>query len=175
MRLVPFLLCLLVITSCKKYKDPSPFTDSRITNPYCNDPAALNYNWGFPGIADNSLCIYPSTIFSGNYFYHDTVYDVSGTVLGQDSFMIQISPVDTSKVHITGFCGSNILTATTDKYYKLRLDSTFTDGQHLCNNNDTITGEGNKKGFTDTSTMKLSYQVRDASGVYFHGGTAIKQ
>ena len=175
MRNLVLWLTLMVIISCKKYKDPSPFTDSRINNPYCNEPAALNYNWGFPGIADNSLCIYPSTFFSGNYFYHDTIYDVSGNVLGQDSFMIAITALDTAKVNISGFCGSNILKATADKYYKLRLDSTFSAGQHVCSTTDTINGEGSKKGFSDTATIKLSYQIHDVSGTSYHAGTAIKQ
>ncbi len=167
-------MCSLLVFGCKKYTDPQPFTDSRINNPYCNVPSALNYNWGFPGIADNSLCIYPSTFFSGTYFYRDTIYDATGNVMGQDSFQVTITAIDTTAVHITGFCGTNIIKAKANRYYKLVYDSTFVVGQHLCSNDDTLIGGGSKKDFLDTMTVKFNYQINNTSGVSFHAGTANK-
>lgn len=174
MRWIAFSLLLVLMGSCKKYQDPAPFTDPRLTNPYCNDPAALNYNWGFPGVPDNAICIYPSTIFSGNYTYYDSTYNEAGEVTGSDSFLLTITAVDTSKVTIVGFCGTNTLQAKADKYYKLRIDSTFSQGQHLCSTSDTITGSGSKKNISD-STIKLSFQLNESTGITHHAGLAIKQ
>ncbi|MBL7773084.1 MAG: hypothetical protein JNM95_09495 [Chitinophagaceae bacterium] len=175
MRVATLLLMMVMAVSCKKYQDPPPYADPRLTNPYCNIPAALNYNWGFPGVPDNSICIYPSTVFSGSYFYRDSLYNEAGEVISTDSFPITITVVDTSKVNIVGFCGTNVLKASADKYYKLRLDSTFLQGQHLCDLTDTITGLGSKKGFEDTATIKFTYQLNESSGISYHSGTAVKQ
>ena len=76
---------ILMFFSCKKYKDPSPITDPRIKNHYCNDPSAVNSNWDFPGIADNTVCIYPSDIFEGNFKLYDTTINDLDSVLKTDS------------------------------------------------------------------------------------------
>jgi hypothetical protein len=170
-----YLLVFILFGACKKYSDPAPFSDPRINNPYCNVPAALNYNWGFPGIPDNSLCIYPSTFFSGNYFYRDSTFDIGMNFLSQDSFPITITVVDTSRVNISGFCGTNVLQAKTDKFYKIKFDSTFAYGQHLCSSTDTVTGGGSKKDISDTATIKFAYTLLSDTGVSYHIGTATKQ
>ncbi|MBL7765263.1 MAG: hypothetical protein JNJ58_04170 [Chitinophagaceae bacterium] len=170
------LLFILLLTAlaCKRYKDPAPFTDSRIKNKYCNDPAAINYNWDFPGIPDNSVCIYPAQIYQGSYFYRDSIFNAAGTLLAQDSFNISIIQIDSTHLTISGFCDTTKYTARATRYYTFTLDSLLGNGQLYCNNKDTIAGKGIKNGIGDTSFLKLIYTLQTDTGVSYHSGTATK-
>src|ERR1043165_6289024 len=78
--------------SCKKWQDPAPKEDPRLTRPYCNDPEAVNYNWDFPGKPDNSVCFYPSDLFAGTYTFWDTVTHVEKELLlSADSLSVSIT------------------------------------------------------------------------------------
>src|ERR1043165_5567011 len=80
--------------SCKKWQDPAPKEDPRLTRHYCNDPSAVNYNWDFPGKPDNSVCFYPADLFAGTYMFYDTVSaSQSDLYLSADSLVLNISKI----------------------------------------------------------------------------------
>ncbi len=167
-------LFLLFFCACKKYTDPEPFTDSRIKNRYCNIPSAINYNWDFPGVEDNTTCIFPAQIYKGNYIFHDTTITQAGEFIRKDSFYISFVQIDSTKLTITGFCGATPHMATANRFFKFTLDSLKGNGQTFCNNIDTIAGGGSKTGIQDTSTIQIVYQLQTDTGVIFHKGTAFK-
>lgn len=176
MKLIYFLVLVMLIMGCKRYKDPSPFTDSRISKPYCNDPSAINYNWDFPGIPDNSTCIYPAQIFAGNYLFKDSLIDSIGNVMAIDSFPLQIQMVDSSHLQITGFCGSLIHTAKANRFYTFTLDSLVGNGQTYCaGSQDIISGKASKTGIFDSTQFTMQYLLQTSTGSSNHHGTAIKQ
>jgi len=67
------IACLSSILGCTKWTDTQNASDPRLTQKYCNDPFAVNYNWGFPGIPDNSTCVFPSDVYVGTYVFHDSI------------------------------------------------------------------------------------------------------
>jgi hypothetical protein len=165
---------ILIISSCKRYKDPDPFKDSRINQPYCNDPSAINYNWDFPGVPDNSKCIYPAEIFKGNYFYRDSEITASGNIGNLDSFPITITQIDSTKLEIVGFCGTKIHTAKANRFYTFVLDSLTGNGQNFCSTTDTVEGKGQKQNLTDTTFIKFNYTTLQNGVSVIHSGTATK-
>ena len=171
-RILAFIL--LFTGACKKYEDPDPFTDSRIKNKYCNIPSAINYNWDFPGIADNSTCIFPAQIYKGSYLFHDTITNNLGEFISKDSFYITLLQVDSTRLTISGFCGNDQYLAKATRFFKFTLDSLVGNGQVYCNNKDTIAGGGSKIGIQDTTSIQMIYQLQTDTGVVFHKGTAFK-
>ncbi|MEZ5047562.1 MAG: hypothetical protein R2831_11295 [Chitinophagaceae bacterium] len=170
-----WVLAALLLFSCKKYKDPNPFTDPRIVSPYCNDPSAVNYNWDFPGKPDNSVCIYPTDVIQGAYFYHDTIYNSTGDVIKRDSFTLNFSKIDTVHFTIQGFCtGTQSISARATRYLLFSIDSLLGNGQEYCGLDDTIMGKGKKYSIESSAPIKLEYQIQTDSGMVFHYGTAIK-
>lgn len=173
-----------VFYSCKKYSDPAPGNDPRLTRPYCNDPLAVNYNWDFPGKPDNTTCFYPSDLFAGTYYCRDTV--TSGVFLSADSFFVEIlaSSTDKSKITVRGdFCGpgSNfIVLMTANVSYSANVDTTAGDsttlhnGQLFCHPYDTLTGTISRDRASD-SVIFLSFQVYSDTASYTITGRAVKQ
>ena len=137
---------LVIIASCKKWSDPAPTNDPRLTNPYCNDPDAVNYNWGFPGKPDNSVCFYPTDIFKGTYAMVDSIYSTrDGYYLKRDSVTLQIYALSKNKLAITGFCSGDTLKFTAGTNYIATVDSLIGDtttnrGQYWCRRVDTAAG-----------------------------------
>lgn len=171
---IRLLACLLVFfCACKKYVDPAPFTDPRIVNKYCNDPAAINYNWDFPGVPDNTVCVYPAEIYAGSYLFHDTIIKFTGEYISNDSFLISFLDIDSTHLKITGFCGANFHTAKANRFFKFTLDSLVGNGQTFCNGIDTIVGGGSKIAIQDTF-IQIVYQLQTDTGVVYHKGVANK-
>ncbi len=142
-----FTVLVTGFVACKKYTDPAPTTDPRLTNPYCNDPAAVNYNWGFPGVPDNSKCFYPTDLFAGNYLYVDSVFDNNtGIYLSSDTLHLTLRALSHTKLVCTGFCGSGDSFLLTAYNYTATLDTlvgdttTVTKGQFGCVRTDTVSG-----------------------------------
>lgn len=152
-----------------------PFTDDRLIKPYCNDPSAINFNWDFPGRPDNSVCIYPSQIYNGDYLFYDTITDFFGNFKSADSFDLHFNNLDSVYLNISGFCGAKIFTAKANRYLKFNLDTLTGIGQLFCNNQDTITLSGSKKEISDTNFISIKYQVYTDTGIVYHLGTAIKK
>jgi hypothetical protein len=179
-----FLLLLAVATlfalSCKKWKDAAPRDDPRISTPYCNDPEAVNYNWGFPGKPDNSVCYYAADIFAGTYTVHDTAYKADLYVWA-DSTQITISRITNSKISVTGLCsGGGIMYVTARTAYQATIDTTVGDslsldqGQLYCRPQDTVSGYFNRDKF-DSSLMYINLTVKTDTGTTVHLARAVKK
>ena len=178
-----FTLGIGVFVSCKKYKDPAPRTDPRLTTHYCNDPIAANYNVGFPGVPDNTVCVYPRDLFVGKWLCHDSIFLSSGRYAFSDSFIITINPVTGSllKIAVNGFCPSgNIISMTAGPTYIATVDSTIGDtttltrGQAFCRIKDTLSGTITKDK-VDSTLLHIALQVISDTGMTTHVGSAIKQ
>ena len=78
---VVVMLCLSSFLACTKWADTQKPSDPRLTQKYCNDPFAVNYNWGFPGLPDNSTCIFPSDLYVGTYLFHDSIYSIANVLV----------------------------------------------------------------------------------------------
>jgi hypothetical protein len=150
-RFVVFITLILGFAFCKKYKDPvNP--PINLTNKYCNDPNAVNYNWGFPGIADNSVCFYPNKVFEGNYKMYDSVLqnDLYSFV---DSFDVSIVSLNDTNMAIVQWCtnGDSVF-AKANKNLRLTIDTTqnILIGQVFCQSADTINGTAIKTTYQDT-------------------------
>jgi hypothetical protein len=166
--------------SCTKYKDKKgpAFTG---TNHYCNDPNAANYNWGFPGIPDSTVCIYPTDLFAGKYQFIDSVFlQSNGYFIFVDTFTLTFYKLSLTKLGVTGFC------STADTFYltagadfvatvdTLEGDSITNQGQKFCVLGDTVNGTFTKDRIFD-SLMYLSLQViSDTGAITNHIGTAKK-
>jgi hypothetical protein len=173
MRYYIFFIFLL-IGACKPYKDPAPIEDPRISNPYCNDPNAVNYNWGFPGIPDNSTCIYPADIFKGNYIWRDTVVNDLGAAVSYDSVFATVNKLDSTRIEISGRCGYD-LKLSANRFLIITIDSLAGNGQQFCQPNDTIMGNGFKVSTSDTNTFRLNYTIVSDTGTSTHESFFIKQ
>ena len=169
--------------SCnKKWKDPAPVDDPRLTNLYCNNPRAVNYNLGFPGKPDNSVCFFPSDLFIGTYLLKDSVYlSTSGLFLSADSFLINIIKLSDSTIGVTGFCKSGArLHMTAGPTYVATMDTTVGDtlsinrGQIMCRIQDTISGTISKDR-VDSSLLHIALQVVSDTGITVLLGKARKQ
>ncbi len=186
MRYFGFISFLLIVScsiffSCAKYKDSKAGSDPRLTNPYCNDPNAVNYNWGFPGKPDNTICFYPADLFKGVYLFHDSIsIQSSGLFIYADSLLLTISGIPNSqtKISILGFCPNGIgLTLTANTSFSASVDTTEGDsvtnwGQQFCSLGDTVNGTVTKDRIND-SLMYFSFQVASDTGVItMHIGSA---
>ncbi len=166
----------VLVFSCAKYKDPAP-RNLGLTNPYCNDPAAVNYNWGFPGKPDNTVCLYPCDFFRGIYTYYDSVYRDT-LFLYADSFTMTIDTLSHTKISVLGFCnGGNRFTATASPTYTATVDTTVGDstvlhlGQLLCRPNDTLTGTITRD-LIDSNLFRVNLQIVSDTGISIHVGSA---
>ena len=176
--LILLTACTAIFFSCAKWHDPKPYNDPNLTNPYCNDPAAVNYNWGFPGKPDNTICFYPNSLFVGTYMYHDSIYKDT-LFLGADSFLITISK-DTSHTQMTlsGICGNSIsLTALPG--YQAYVDTNAGDtatphqGWIFCRPVDTLSGYINRDRLDSPTVLHFYLQVASDTGITTHTGSAI--
>lgn len=172
------IICMFA-AACLKTDDPPPAKPNpNLKNHYCNDPNAINYNWGFPGIPDNSVCIYPVDSFVGQWALTDSVFHSDSTFnyLATRNLSF-LSTEDTLHSHlkIMGFCSNNLpLFATADKYGHAAIDSMDSQnaGQFFCTSTDTVTGNFQFLFTTkDTMIVRLNIVGSDAG---FHKGIAHK-
>lgn len=179
-------LIAVVIYSCSKYEDPAPADGSGLfNNKYCNDSRATNYNWGFPGVPDNSACIYPVDSFLGKWSLTDSMFSPNGENIGVALKTLTFTGTeDTARIglSVTGWCSNNTaIYLVANKYGYAYADTLAegTPGQFLCGaTTDTLSGQLNLyKGGDSTlkGTMEINFMVNDASGTVNHRGTAIKQ
>lgn len=186
-----FLFVIIIATTfsaCKKWKDSIATDDPRLHDrKYCNDPEAVNYNWGFPGVPDNSICIFPSDLYKGTYFFTDSIYnanDVFDSLLSKQTYTIQVLALSKKHLAITGFCTNDTLfftagrttyTATADSTFKLN-DTTKAFGQPMCRLLDTLSGSITKNSLDTSNTkIKFNWKVVSDTGINYHKGTAVKQ
>jgi hypothetical protein len=181
-------LFTIVIFSCKKWKDEIATDDPRLHGrKYCNDPQAVNYNWGFPGVPDNTICIFPSDLYKGTYSFTDSIYDYNEVLdsnLSKNIYTLQVFAISKKHLAVTGFCNNDTLfftagrttySASADSIFKLN-DTTKAFGQPFCRILDTLSGTITKDRFDTTNTkIKFNWKVVSDTGTYYHKGTAVKQ
>lgn len=162
------------VSSCEKWKD-QPAKNLGLTNKYCNIPAAINYNVGFPGVEDNSICIYPSTPFVGQYRFRDSIYNNANELSIGDSINFMITATDSSRFSIQNFCGSaTSLKFVANRYYRAEADSIIGAGtQLLCRSQDTLSGRVEYRN-TDSS-LYIEWTIVSDTAINIHKGRAYKK
>lgn len=184
--LIFVVLLSVIVIACKKSEDPNASAASGydLNNPYCNDPQAINYNHGFPGKPDNSVCFYPTDVFAGVYTFKDDVYYSEEYIYSpnsSDTYDITLMAESRTKMSVYGICdGGSAVKFTADRYYRAVGDSTFVidsvklPGQIFCNNiKDTLTGIITRLPSNDTLTV--SFTILSDTGIVFHTGKAWKK
>ena len=172
-----FFCSVVIVVACQKWKDKAPGSDSRLTHPYCNDPLAVNYNWGFPGRPDDSVCYYPTDVFKGVYIFNDTVRLSDNTFSYAQTDTLHFYALTQTKLGIMGFCsGGDTLKLTVDRILKPTIDTVVGFGQVLCSGLDTVNGNISQY-FSDTTgkTITITFTANTPSGILLHSGYAIKQ
>lgn len=165
--------------ACKK-EDPKPTDgDGRLTNPYCNDPNAVNYNWGFPGTPDSTTCIYSVDTFLGTWQFQDSIFaEDSAFIDFQSKMLVFSSSEDSTRIHlaIQGWCNSETLYAVANKFGYAMVDTLVEGfkGQIMCNQQDSISGTFSTNTYKMDS-MRIELSVRNSTGIQNHKGWAIKQ
>lgn len=184
------LLCLsgiagLCFMACKKYTDPTK-PDITLTNHYCNDPLAANYNHGFPGIPDNSVCVYANELFTGNWQFVDSIFRPDASFYRTQTLSLNFSPfpqsVDTLRVrlNVSGLCpgGSTILQLTANRFGLALTDTILPNvpgGQLFCSTSDTVSGYFRRTSDTLRTTMSIYLTEQNGVDTFYHRGLATKQ
>lgn len=175
---VSFVILLSVVlfaVSCKKWQDKPAVADPRLTNPYCNDPNAVNYNWGFPGKPDNTVCFYASDLFKGTYTYTDSVFHTDFLAISTQTYTINIYPLSQTRVALVGLCAAtDTLKLTGGKAFLANIDTVIGYGQQACRPVDTIYGTITKDQAA-AGVLHINFTVNSDTGITLHNGTAIKQ
>jgi len=177
--LIVVAIVIVSAVSCLKSENlPKAKSPSELVNHYCNDPRAVNYNRGFPGIPDSSVCVYPVDAFTGQWTLTDSMFNADSTfnaVSVQTISFVATEDSLLSHLKVTGLCGNGAaLLATADKYGQATLDSmdSHNAGQLLCSPADTATGKFYFS-FSGRDTMLMQLQVIGAQAG-FHKGIATK-
>jgi hypothetical protein len=175
-----FAVPLLTWYACKKYKDPE-MPDISLDGKYCNNPLAFNFNWGFPGTPDSTVCLFPTDKFTGIWQLEDSIYAPDETLLEVVSRTITFTATeDTLKQHmrISGWCTPSSIAVRANKFGLALTDTLieFSAGaQIVCN--DTLSGSF--YAYPDTvlmpEVMKVNLTRNTSEGMRIHRGTAIKQ
>jgi hypothetical protein len=164
---------VLALVSCQKWKDQKG-ADPGLTSYYCNDPVAVNYNWGFPGMPDSTVCYYPSDVFTGTFSFVDSVLLPDNTLSGIQSGMFQITADSREKFTIAGICAGNMLHFTANRYGLATADTLIANGagQLMCREQDTLVGQITQSA---PDTLFFNFTVLSDTGTTYHLGTAYKQ
>lgn len=173
------IICCSAVSCSKVEEQQSPDISGQLTSHYCNDPDAANYNVGFPGIPDNSVCVYPYDKFLGEWEVHDSIFkaDSSFHEVIIRHFNIQAATFDTNKtaMMIHDWCSTPIeifCNKYGKAYIKNMLD--YPDSAQVVCSNDSIMGT-----FTlinnEDSAMRISLINKNTVGHFFHKSTAVKR
>jgi hypothetical protein len=144
----------------------------------------VNFNVGFPGIPDNTVCIYLVNLFTGNFVFTDSITQVStGYYLYYRVDTLHIYALNDSQLAVTGFC-SNLLDTVKFKAYVSSAytatvdtivgDSVTNVGQILCRPLDTVNGSMLKYFSDTTNNLHIQLNVFSDTGATLHIGTAVK-
>jgi hypothetical protein len=165
----------IFLPSCAKWVDKKA-VDPNLTNPYCNDPYAVNYNWGFPGRPDDSICFYPEDLFKGKYSFIDSVLLPDNTFLFSRIDSFSIYGLGDTLIGLVGFCPnlSDTLKLSAGRNYQAIVDTVVGYGQFGCRQLDTLAGYLSKLSYDDTP-MVVYFTVTSDTGSTIHKGTAYKQ
>lgn len=178
-----YSLCAMFIIfsiACKKPSDQSvPDISDQLTRPYCNDPIAANYNVGFPGIPDNSVCVYPYDKFLGTWDLKDSIFREDNTLYLVMDRIITFIPVSTdtnkNQMQILDWCASPI-DIYCNKYGKAYIVNTlpYPDSAQVICSTDTIMGTFQLINNED-SAMKIQLVNRNNLGHFTHKSIATKR
>ena len=129
----------------------------------------------FPGVEDNSVCIFPSTPFVGQYSFRDSLYNNAEEFFIGDSFNFNIIAVDTFRFKINGFCSNgNQLGFMANRYYRAESDSVLGNGtQLMCRTVDTLSGLLEYR--SADSSLYIDWTVVSDTGILKHRGRAYKK
>jgi hypothetical protein len=172
--LIGGIICVLISIGCQKYKDVPGQSDPRLSRKYCNDPSAVNFNFDFPGTADNSVCYYPADVFAGTYSFIDSVYTSANKVAFTIPLMLTVQAQSHGKFDLSGFCAGNTLHFSVNRTLRATADSTILNGQQLCRAQDTLSGSLIRK-LGDSTRLQVVLTVLSDTGATIHQGTAYKQ
>lgn len=181
-KIVLLLSLIALVFSCKKWEDPAPQDHPEINNPYCNDPDAVNYNWGFPGKPDNTTCFYPSDLFAGTYRFRDSLYNAADELfLAADSGDLVITKIDARHISVSGLCGSGqAISFTAGAAYQAVVDTlvgdstTLSAGQIFCRQQDTVNGTFSRDR-VDSSLIYIRLSIANDTGGVIMIGRARKK
>lgn len=169
-------LSAVIFYACSKYKDPPNADPVNNGRHYCNDPRALNYNWGFPGTPDNDTCVYPIDPMKGAWVFTDSVFLPNGNLQQVLTRNLNFtSTEDTLLTHmaVSGWCSGTPIYITIDKIGTARVDSMFSGGQLLCTTTDTINGTFLKK-LDRADTLDIDLSISSLGGTTRHKGIALR-
>jgi hypothetical protein len=172
--LIVGFISLLVLSACQKYEDQPGQSDPRLARKYCNDPEAVNFNFDFPGTADNSVCYYPSDVFAGTYSFNDSIYTSANKFAFAIPVTLYITAQSRTKFDVSGLCPSGTLHFTSTRILRASADSTVLNGQTLCRVKDTVSGFLVRK-LGDSTRMQVTLTVLSDTGATTHQGTAYRQ
>ncbi len=163
-------LSVLSLDSCRKYSDPAPIEDNRLdSNKYCNNPDAVNYNWGFPGQPSEDICIFPSDVFAGAYTLIDSAFTSSDTFIQESIYTnTQMIPLAHNYVSLTNYC-SDSLTILLSTYLEVFSDTADDNVYTICGA-DTFTLSGIHPGIDSTDfaiTKSYKNSALGYSKLYF--------
>ncbi|MBS1615834.1 MAG: hypothetical protein JST06_06905 [Bacteroidetes bacterium] len=167
------VFCLSGLSACKKYEDKPGQYDPRLSSKYCNDPAAVNYNYGFPGTPDNSVCFYPADVFQGSYQFVDSIYS-NDKLVAEVPLVLQASKQDETRFVVTGFCNGSTLKFTANRALFAYADTVVGNGQVLCRPQDTLSGTLIQR-LSDSVRLSVYFTVSSDTGSTIHQGTAYRQ
>ncbi len=164
--LLGLIILGMSIPSCKKYQDPDPIDDPRLdTSYFCNDLLAVNYNWGFPGTPDNSLCIYPTSGFEGDYRVEDSVYNSGDSLLYADAYTdVRIDALNKSYVSLKNYCPADSLLLLCTRFLQITTDTINQKNYDVCGS-DTFKFDGRKHSL-DTMYFTIRRDTRDRDDAY---------
>lgn len=170
-----------LLAACSKPDNSGKDISDKLTNLYCNDPEAINYNWEFPGTPDNSTCFYPKDIFVGQYSFADSIYNANLELKRVNNITLTVYANSNNILRVTGFCSNtDSIRLTADRFYKSYADSTVTqdsvvlDGQVVCRTVDTLSGYLIKDK-NDSTKLSINITVASDTGLNYHLGTAYKK
>jgi hypothetical protein len=172
---------LALFYACSKSEPFDTASAELFSDRYCNDPIAINYNHGFPGTADNSICIYPTDVFKGSFSLKDSIYDADFNLDTVLDYLVTFHTVSLTNVKLSGFCiNGDTVRMTADRYYRAAVDSTMlpdssmVEGHVFCRGVDTIKGNIIKYD-GDTAKIRINFIIASDTGINYHIGTGIKQ
>ena len=164
-------------SSCKPADYSATAPDTLGTRFYCNVPEAVNYNWGFPGRPDNSLCFYPSDLFAGRYKYTDSIY-IEGSLdsaASLSTYTLTARALNRQQFSLAGFCaGGDSLRLTATRFFRATIDTTTINGQTFCRPQDSVLGLFMRT-LEDTARLRIELRVVSDTGITVHRGTAYRQ
>lgn len=176
-----FIALLLVYACSKKSESFNKASDADFDNSYCNDPIAINFNQGFPGTANNAVCIYPTDVFNGTFALRDSVYNGEYELDTVLEYMVTFHRTSFTNLRMSGFCiNGDTVRLTADRYYRATVDSTLLlqdssmmEGHIFCRYIDTIMGSVSKYP-GDSNKIRINFTIASDTGINYHIGTGIK-